>query len=425
MIQSWGNVFIDNNPHIIDIKIPHEQVLTIGNCRSYGDVCIANNHIYSKGTLYNRFLDFDKDNHTITVEAGITLKEVLSFVQQHHFVFIVTPGTSFATVGGCIANDVHGKNHETTGSFAESVLEFSLKLPQGDIVTCSRDENSDIFWATIGGIGLTGAILTVKLQLKKVDNTALIVTRTRHDNLQSLMYAMDKFKNAPYCVAWLDTTQKGLTLGRGILEIAHHAHEGIFVDDTMSYKKVPFYAPSWLLNPTTVKIFNHFYYHRIAGNRQGFEEYHQFQYPLDHIQDWNKLYGRQGFYQFQCVVPFSDAESVFKNILSLSMRAGFASPLAVLKRLGKQNEGYLSFPTAGYTLAIDIPARQGAITLIKNLETLVLDAKGRIYPAKDSLMTAESFAMMYPNKDKFLNVLKQIKAKPVSKAAIRYGLQYE
>jgi decaprenylphospho-beta-D-ribofuranose 2-oxidase len=239
------------------------------------------------------------------------------------------------------------------------------------------------------------------------------------------MQSMDKFKNAPYCVSWLDTTQKGNHLGRGILEVAHHAHEGIFVDYQPSQKTMSFYAPSWTLNAKIVKIFNYFYYHRATANKHSFEAYEQFQYPLDNIKNWNKLYGRQGFYQFQCVVPFDNAEHVLENILSRSNRAGFASPLAVLKRLGQQNQGYLSFPMAGYTLAIDIPAKQGAIALMKTLEDLICEANGRIYPAKDALMTAESFAKMYPRKDAFLTILKQINAKPVSQAAHRYGLCYE
>ncbi len=425
MIHSWGNVICDDTPQIIDIKKHHQQVLTIGNCRSYGDVCIAQNHVYAKGTAYNRFIEFDIENAVITVEAGITLKEILDFIQSYNCVLMVTPGTSFATVGGCIANDVHGKNHETVGSFAESVLGFSLKLPDGDIIDCSRDNNSDIFWATIGGLGLTGAILTATLKLNKTDNTALVVTRTRHHDLKSLMTAMDKFKHAPYCVAWLDTTQKGSHLGRGILEIAHHAHEGIVVDYKPSQKSMFFYAPSWGLNPKIVTLFNYFYYNRVSANKQCFEAYEQFQYPLDSIKNWNKLYGRKGFYQFQCVIPFDTSEVIIHKILSLSCHAGLTSPLAVLKRLGKQNQGYLSFATEGYTLAIDIPAHRGAIELMKSLEALIRDAKGRIYPAKDALMTAQSFDAMYPRKDEFLKVLKHINAKPLSQAAHRYGLCYE
>ena len=425
MIKSWGNIACDENPHIINTKDATHQILTIGNCRSYGDVCIADNHQYFLGTQYNRFLDFNKDNATITIESGISLREISEFIGGHNFVLMVTPGTSFATVGGCIANDVHGKNHEIEGSFAESVIEFSLKLPEGDVIGCSRTKNADIFWATIGGLGLTGTILTAQLKLKPVDSTALIVTRTRHTDLKSLMSAMDKFKTAPYCVAWIDTTQTGKKLGRGVLEIAHHAHEGVFVDYKPSKREMPFYAPSWFLNANIVRVFNHYYYNRASANRQNFESYEQFQYPLDNILNWNKLYGKNGFYQFQSVVPFADADKIMQNIISLSNQAGFVSPLAVLKRLGEQNQGYLSFPQAGYTLAIDIPAREGAIALIKRLEGLILEAKGRIYPAKDALMSAETFAMMYPNTEKFINLLKDIKAKPISKAAHRYGLYYE
>lgn len=422
MIKCWGNIICDNQPQIIDIKQATEQVLTIGNCHSYGDVCISENHIYAKGTEYNKLIDFSQKDGTITVEAGITLKEILNIIQSDNFIFTVTPTTSFATVGGCIANDVHGKNHEVTGSFAESVLEFSLKLPTGDIIDCSRTKHSDIFFATIGGLGLTGSILTVKLKLKHIENPALIVTRTRHASLKSLMQAIDKFKNAPYCSAWIDVTQKGTELGRGILEIAHHAHEGIFVDYKPTQREFPFYAPSWFFNPIIVKTFNYFYYNRPSSNKQSFEAYEQFQYPLDKISNWNKLYGHQGFYQFECVVPFESADKIIKNILLLSHHAHLTSPIAKLKRFGKQGEGYLSFPKAGYNLALDIPAHEGSVGLIRNLEDLVLEAKGRIYPAKDALMTAESFDLMYPNKQKFLKVLQDIKAKPISKAAIRYGL---
>lgn len=423
MIKSWGNVAFDENPRFEDIKHTQTHILPIGNCRSYGDVCIADtNHAYGLATRYNRLIAFDKTLDTLTVEAGITLREILEFIQPQDYVLMVTPGTSFATVGGCIANDVHGKNHETVGSFAETLVDFSLKLPLGDIIKCSRDENADIFWATVGGLGLTGTILTATLKLKPVDNTVLTVTRTRHKNLKNLMEAMDKFKNAPYCVAWIDTTGQGSALGRGVLEVAHHAHEGIFVNDTKPPKTVPFYLPDWALNKNIVKVFNHFYYNRSVSNKQNFESFEQFQYPLDKILNWNKLYGKQGFYQFQSVVPFDDAELIIKNILTIANKSGFASPLSVLKRLGEQNQGLLSFPQAGYTLAFDIPARNGTKELMQHFESLVLEVKGRIYPAKDALMSAVSFEKMYPNKQKFLDVLKNIQAQPISKAAHRYGL---
>jgi decaprenylphospho-beta-D-ribofuranose 2-oxidase len=425
MIAGWGNVIIDNQPKFFDLNEVDNQVLAIGNCRSYGDVCISSNHYYYDAKSKNRFLELDVTGCHITVEAGMTLSRLLNFIEDKGFVLMVTPGTSFATIGGCIANDVHGKNHETVGSFAECVIEFSLRLPSGDIIKCSRHTHSDIFWATIGGLGLTGIILKAQLRLKKVDNTSLAVTRTRHYNLQQLMQSMDKFKNAPYSVAWIDTSQTKDSLGRGILEIAHHAHEGVITDYKPSEKKIPFKCPSWFLNPAIVKLFNHYYFMRSSANKQSFEAYRQFQYPLDHLHHWNKLYGSDGFYQFQCVIPFDDAEKIIRNILSLSISSGLISPLAVLKRLGKPSEGLLSFPQAGYTLALDIPAKQGAVGLLRTFEQMITEVKGRIYPAKDALMTQKSFDMMYPNKEKFLTILKDINARSVSKAAIRYGLNYE
>ncbi|MFT6084306.1 MAG: decaprenylphospho-beta-D-ribofuranose 2-oxidase, partial [Alphaproteobacteria bacterium] len=380
MIRSWGNVEIDSAAKIIDAS-SNAQALVIGNCRSYGDVCISSNHDYINNTKQRRIINFDKDNATITVESGITLKVILNYILSYNMVLKVTPGTSYATVGGCIANDVHGKNHETEGSFAASVIKFSLKLPTGDIIECSRKNSSHIFWATLGGLGLTGNILQVTLQLKNVENTALIVSRSRHNTLTSLMESMDRFKNAPYCVAWLDTAQSGQNMGRGILELAYHAHDSILVKHQVSKRNISHYAPSCLLNKNVVKVFNYFYFKRAKANKQNFESYEQFQYPLDHVQNWNKLYGRQGFYQFQCVLPFDHAESMIRSMLSLAQKSGFVSPLAVLKRLGAQSQGYLSFPMAGYTLALDIPAREGAIDLIRQFELLTLDGNGRIYPA--------------------------------------------
>jgi len=363
-----------------------------GNRRSYGDGALndAGNSIDAR--RLDRFLSFDPATGLLEAEAGVTLGDMLDHFAPRGWIPPVLPGTGFATLGGAIANDVHGKNHHEAGSFGQHVQSVTLLTRDGrKVVTPSR--TPALFRATMGGLGQTGMILSAKLRLTAVPGAMMQVSEQRIENLEEFIDAFET-STAPYCVGWLDATRRGQALGRGIVEEGIPTSGGAPI--AAKSRKVPFNAPSFALSKPVVRLFNRFYFQRVPPEgRSQTRPMRDFFFPLDRVHDWNRLYGKHGFHQFQCVLP-TGQEDALHAILERIAQSGLASPLAVLKRLGPGRAGAVSFPMEGFTLAVDFAHSPKALALISELEDAALQANGRVYFAKDSTASAAMAAQMYP-----------------------------
>ena len=361
----------------------------IGNRRSYGDAALNDHGRATDMTRLDRIIGFEGD--IAHVEAGCTIATLARIFAPKGYLPAVMPGTGFATVGGAIGMDVHGKNHHNEGSFGRHVTEITLLGADGVRVITPADE---VIWkATIGGLGQTGVILSAKLRLKPITGGNMRVTERRVQNWDQHIEMLDA-SAATYCVGWIDATAKGDALGRGIVEEAEVG--GGDYSAPKGAKKVPCDAPNFALSAPIVKVFNEAYYRRVpAEGRTVDRSIEDFFFPLDKIHDWNRLYGMRGFHQFQCVVPLAQVDAL-KSMLGAIVSSGLASPLAVLKRMGAGRGGYMSFPMEGYTLAVDFPARPAAAELIAELISLTDAAGGRVYLAKDSVASGAVIKSMYP-----------------------------
>ncbi len=378
----------------------NDNLIAYGNGRSYGDSALAKNIINVKPHDY--FIDFDETKGLLHVQAGVLLSEILeSFVPRGWFLK-VTPGTKLITIGGAIASDVHGKNHHVEGCFSQCVEMFNIMLPSGEVVECSKEERSELFLATCGGMGLTGVILDAKIYLKKINSKYIDQTTIKTKNLKETFEAFEEYSDTPYSVAWIDCLAKGDEIGKSLLMV------GDFKDDgDLSYKRkgkisIPFNFPSFALNSYTVRAFNWLYYGKVRKrvSRQKVD-IDSFFYPLDAIGNWNRIYGKGGFTQYQCILPKEVSYDGLKDILRTISDSGKGSFLAVLKLYGKENENYLSFPIEGYSLALDFKIEDGLFELLEELDKIVLRYKGRIYLTKDVNVSKETFEQGYPHIEKF------------------------
>jgi decaprenylphospho-beta-D-ribofuranose 2-oxidase len=385
-------------------------ILAFGGGRSYGDAPLNHGGQVVLTERLNRMVSFDPADGTLVCEPGVTFDDLMTVFLPRGFVAPTTPGTAFATIGGAVANDVHGKNHDRVGSFGDHVRWLDLLLPSGEVVRTSPDERPDLFAATIGGVGLTGIILQVCFRLLPAPSSCVVVQERRMPDLDAFIDGLEQARaTAAYSVGWIDGLARGAALGRGILEIADPAHCDPATVARTKVRKVPVDLPGIVLNPVSIGLFNHAYYHRIPSTgRTRTVPMRQFFYPLDAIRDWNRIYGRRGFYQFQCVIPDVEARAGLHGLLRLISDARSGSFLAVLKTLGGEGRGMLSFPMKGYTLALDFPRRAGVEELLTRLTATTLDHGGRVYLAKDALLDADSFARMYPRLDEFRGVLERI-----------------
>lgn len=369
-----------------------------GARRSYGDACLNSDGRAIDMTRLDRILSFDPETGLVEAEAGVPIGELARIFAPRGWIPTVMPGTGFATVGGCIAMDVHGKNHHLDGSFGNHVTAIRL-IHQGKPKTIAPDRTPTLFKATLGGLGQTGLIVSATLQMTPVKGTALQVRESRAGDLEEHLALLDA-SSAPYSVGWIDATAKGASLGRGIVEEGESCIQPPSDPDGRA-KTVPADAPRFALSRPVVKAFNAGYYARIPEDgRIRFRSISDFFFPLDRVRNWNRLYGKRGFHQFQCVVP-TDQTDALRAMIETIARSGLASPLAVLKRLGPQSAGFLSFPTTGYTLAVDFPNRTKAQALIRDLCDQTAKAGGRIYLAKDSLAAPETIKAMYPDLPKW------------------------
>lgn len=381
-----------------------------GGGRSYGDQALPiEDGRTILTTRMNRMLDFNADTGAITVEPGVTFRDLVRGLVPQGWLVPVTPGTAFATIGGAVANDVHGKNHGA-GSFGDYVSSLDLILPDGSEKTVSEAETPELFKATVAGLGLTGLIKSVSFTLKKVPGDCMVRRERKIKNLEDYLAAFEEenARGTPYLVGWIDGIAKGRKMGRGILEAAEPAVETLGGEPPAD-KAVPIDFPNIALNPLSMRAFNLFYYNRIgAQGREGLVPFETFFYPLDAISHWNRIYGKRGFYQFQCVVPHAEGEAALTKLLDEISRSGAASFLSVLKCMGKRGKGYLSFSMPGYTLALDFPASAKTADLVAKLTRITRDHGGRIYLAKDALLPVEDFEAMYPEAGSFRSVLAQI-----------------
>lgn len=364
----------------------------IGNRRSYGDAALNSGGGALDMTRLDRILGFDEATGEVTAEAGLTISELSAIFAPKGWLPPVMPGTGFATIGGCIAMDVHGKNHHGLGSFGQHVT--AITLLQGGARRQITPKNKRLWAATCGGLGQTGVIENATIRLMRTKGDVMMVTERRAEDWDEHIALLDA-SEATYCVGWIDATAKGTRLGRGILEEGETG-AGL-VPKKKPSKKVPLDAPGWALSGPIVRAFNRLYYARVpTSGRTVVKPIQDFFFPLDRIHDWNRLYGKRGFHQFQCVVPL-EAAPALKEMLETIADSGLASPLAVLKRMGAGRAGYLSFPMEGYTLAVDFPARPAAAPLIAELQAATAAAGGRIYLAKDALATPAQVKAMYPD----------------------------
>jgi FAD/FMN-containing dehydrogenase len=377
------------------------SLLPYGNGRSYGDSCLsAGDRVIATRGL-GRLIAFDPGSGVVRCESGVLLGELLPIIMPRGWFLPVTPGTRFVTVGGAIANDVHGKNHHTAGCFGNHVRAFELLRSDGRVLTCSRSENPEWFRATIGGLGLTGVVSWAEIQLKPIASRAIRVETVKFGGLDDFFQlSEDSDRDFEYTVAWVDCLARGSRLGRGHFMRGDHAHPAeIPPSRAPRHLSIPFDPPFSLINQLSLKLFNTFYYHRQRARRQtGLVHHEPFFYPLDAVGGWNRIYGPRGFQQYQCMIPAAQARDALNDMLGAIARSGTGSFLAVLKVFGgRTSPGLLSFPRPGATLALDFPHHgRRTAKLFETLDRILRQAGGRLYPAKDAHMTAEDFQAFYP-----------------------------
>jgi len=372
-----------------------ESLLPYGMGRSYGDSCLNADRDLLDCRALNRILDFDWESGRIRVEAGITLGDLLEVIVPRGWFLPVVPGTKFVTVGGAIANDIHGKNHHRAGTFGCHVRQITLYRSDTAPVACSPATNPDLLQATIGGLGLTGVIGSAEIQLKRITgNTIEAETLAFRDLNQFLDLAAASDQSYEYTVAWVDSLSRGGT--RGVFFRGNHAKTKVCRRSTKI--RVPFAFPEFVLSRPAVSFFNRAYFgHKVRKPGSAVIHYDPFFFPLDSILNWNLLYGKRGLVQYQCVLPTGDAGSV-KTIIEAVSKSGEACFLAVLKAFGEiQSPGLLSFPRPGLALALDLPMRGNrTFALLGQLDELVLANGGALYPAKDARMSSAMFKAGFP-----------------------------
>ncbi|KGH48106.1 decaprenylphosphoryl-beta-D-ribose oxidase [Modestobacter caceresii] len=409
-------------------------VVARGLARSYGDAAQNAGGTVLDMTTSARVLHADLESGLVDVEAGISLDELMNrFVPQGFFV-PVTPGTRLVTVGGAIAADIHGKNHHVAGSFGQHVRWLDLLTADGQVRRVSPESDPDLFWATVGGMGLTGVVLRAQVQMKAIESSRCLVDTDRTPDLDSLMTLLAETDHLyEYSVAWIDTLAKGRRMGRSVVTRGRFAKLDELPakrrTDPLGYHgsvkaSVPDVFPPGLLNLATVAAFNELWYRKAPKlKRDQLQSIPTFFHPLDAVGGWNRIYGPRGFVQYQVTVPFGQEEAM-REVLDRLSSFGTASFLAVLKRFGPGNPGMLSYPSPGWTLALDIPVMKGLAGLLDSLDEVVIAATGRTYLAKDSRVRPETFEKMYDRLDDFRAVRKQVDPDGVftSDLARRLGL---
>jgi decaprenylphospho-beta-D-ribofuranose 2-oxidase len=411
-LSGWGeNVHADcqltepETPAAAAACLEHRGTIARGLGRSYGDAALNAGGQVLGTTRIDRYLAFDETTGTLTCEAGVSLARIIQDFAPRGWFPMITPGTKLVTVGGCIANDVHGKAHHAQGCFSTCVDAIEVLLASGEIVVASRRQHPDLFWATFGGMGLVGLVLMATIRLRRIETTYFHQKAIRVNDLAAMLAVLDEQDQTfPYSVATLDVMASGARLGRGVVTVGDHARLDQLPPDLAAHPlqlsrpvrlSVPFSLPQLTLNPLSIRIVNAVI-QRIQATAPPFGHYENFFYPLDAIAHWNRGYGRRGFTQYQFVIPFADGLRRMREILEAILSAGELPVLNILKRFGKPSGAPLSFPIEGYTFAIDFPIREKTVALVRRLDEMVLAAGGRVYLGKDSYLTAATFRSMYP-----------------------------
>src|SRR5208282_1079787 len=416
VLTGWGRYPLSESDVYRPDRISELRAVVTGNAtsliargagRAYGDAALNDQNRVVDLTRLNRMLAFDAATGLLRCEAGVTIAELIDVFMPRGFFPPVTPGTRFVTLGGSIAADVHGKNHHRDSSLASHVTSFDLMIASGDVLRCSREENPELFWATVGGMGLTGVILELELRMRRVESAYLEGRLIRAGNIDAAIEAFERSDSQyGYSVAWIDCNSGKSALGRSILNVGNFATldalpRNLAQDPLSTMPRlspiVPFDLPGFTLNSLSVKAFNAAIYafHRESGV-ETFFDWDSFFYPLDSIRNWNRIYGKRGFVQYQCVWPPDESRAGLVEVLEAIARSRRGSFLAVLKKFGAQ-EGLLSFSMAGYRLALDFPMTEGLLEFLDSIDAMVLKRGGRVYLAKDARLSPETFRAMYPN----------------------------
>ncbi len=440
VLAGWGNypkisseLLVPQMPATVrEVFRDRNGLVARGMGRAYGDAAIGTEFTVSSRAL-GRMRAFDSAAGLLTVEAGVTIADILAALVPRGYFLPVVPGTKFVTVGGAIAADIHGKNHHRDGGFGNVLDSVRLALPNGETATCSRSENAELFRATIGGMGLTGVILDATIRLLPIE-TGWVRQETRvAADLDAAITELEKSADARYSVAWIDCLASGPSLGRSLIYSADHATLRdkdllgatlkAFPDVRHAGASAPDLFPGWFLNRPAVRAFNELYFRRGAAREGKISLIHwdPYFFPLDSLTNWNRIYGRRGFVQHQCVIPIDRARAVLPEILGRVSRC--PSFLGVLKQLGP-GSGLLSFPLRGYTLAMDFPLTDTLFDLLDEIDNLVVNAGGRLYLAKDARQSSSTFEAGYPELRHFRDIRQQIGANKrfVSHLSARLGI---
>jgi decaprenylphospho-beta-D-ribofuranose 2-oxidase len=420
-IANWGNypvVESDVKTFSFTEQLVHlvkgtTHFIPRGNGRCYGDASLGSTTISTLN--YNRMLSFDDTSGIFECQSGLTLDKILDVIVPKGWFLPVTPGTKFITVGGAVSSDVHGKNHHVDGSFSNHVLDMDVMTSSGTIKRCSPNENTDLFEATCGGMGLTGMITRIRFRLKRIETSYVKQKQIKAQDLEELLHLFEKYNSYTYSMAWIDCLAKGNQFGRGILIVGEHAKISD-LDEKQKQKPLlvhgkkkitfPFNLPWWVLNTLTVKAFNFLYYGKnFKREINNVIPYEPFFYPLDAILHWNRGYGKKGFIQYQFVLPLSAKQGLIEILTRISDK-GLGSFLAVLKIFGKQ-DSLISFPSEGYTLALDFPVRNGLFEFLDELDEIVLRYGGRLYMSKDARMKPEVLFRGYPRLAEFKSIIRK------------------
>jgi FAD/FMN-containing dehydrogenase len=385
--------------------------LAYGLGRSYGDSCLLSGGVMIRVRGLNKLIQFDPEQGILRAEAGVTLSEILEVVVPAGWFLPTTPGTRFVTLGGALANDIHGKNHHGAGTIGCHVRKFCIQRSDGSHTVCAPGENAQLFAATIGGLGLTGLMLWVEIQLVRTPSAWLNVELIPFTGVKEFMSLSDESaKGWEHTVAWFDAAARGKNFARGIYIRGNFTQDGLTGKEPRKIHppprlSIPLTMPNFTLNSLSVKAFNTLYFHRVPrSGKKVIQHYEPFFYPLDAVNGWSKIYGKRGFFQYQSVTPEAAGVQPLEEMAQEIASSGEASFLAVLKTFGpRPSPGMLSFPKTGITLALDFPNRgQSTLRLFDRLDAIVRAAKGRLYPGKDSRMTAEDFQNGYPALKDFL-----------------------
>ena len=408
-ISSWANYpkrfgkehIFSSKKKLSKFIISQNNIIPFGNRRNYGD-CALNKHMI-KFDDKDKSIQLDKKTGIVKVKSNIQIKELIDYSLQYNWFLNVVPGSSYITIGGAIASDVHGKNHHIDGCFSESILSISIMTANGTILECSRNNNSNLFRSTCGGMGLTGIILSAELKMIKVQSHQIKQTSYKTNSLEELFNYFENNSFKKFSMAWIDCSSNHKSIGRGIFISGNYSRKNKKNRNKIINIKLPFFFPNYILNTSFIKIFNSLYYHFFSFKKKGTKiiDFYNFFFPLDKILNWNKLYGKSGFLQYQFVLPKRNSLEGIKKIIKIITESNQISPLAVLKLLGPKNKNYLSFPMEGYTLAVDFKFNKNLFSLLDKIDIVVQKLGGRIYLAKDARMQSQIFKSSYPDLSKF------------------------